>query len=243
MERLILIATYNERESIAALLARILERAAGAHVLVVDDDSPDGTGEIVRGLSDQDPRIHLLSRKEQRGYGLAVLDGFRWALREEAGEVVTLDADFSHDPDAIPAMFAALDGGAQMVLGSRYAGGVRVLDWELRRLVLSVLANTYVRRMLRLPYADCTSGYRGYRREVLETILEFNLTSRGYSFLLELLFWAHASGHRIVEVPIVFSERRRGQSKMSKAIMLESALRPFALWMKYLLLAMRGRRP
>ncbi|MGQ0722349.1 MAG: polyprenol monophosphomannose synthase [Candidatus Eiseniibacteriota bacterium] len=240
---MILIATYNERESIAALLARIVERAPDAHVLVVDDDSPDGTGGIVRGLSERDPRIHVLSRTEQRGYGLAVLDGFRWALREGAREVVTLDADLSHDPDAIPAMFAALDGGAQMVLGSRYAGGVRVLDWELRRLVLSVLANTYVRRMLRLPYADCTSGYRGYRREVLETLLQFNLTSRGYSFLLELLFWAHASGHRIVEVPIVFSERRRGQSKMSKAIMLESALRPFALWMKYLTLAVRGRRP
>lgn len=241
MERLILIATYNERESVSALLARVVEQAPAAHVLVVDDDSPDGTGDVVHGLAASDPRVHLLSRTAERGYGLAVLDGFRWALREGAQEVVTLDADFSHDPAAIPAMFGALDAGAQMVLGSRYAGGVRVLDWELRRLILSVLANTYVRRMLRLPYADCTSGYRGYRREVLETILGFHLTSRGYSFLLELLFWAHASGHRIVEVPIVFSERRRGQSKMSKAIMLESALSPFGLWIKYLAAAARGR--
>lgn len=238
MEKLVLIATYNESESIAALIDCIIEAESEAHILVVDDNSPDKTGEIVEQLAAKDSRVHLLSRTGLRGYGRALLDGFSWALENKAKLIVTLDADFSHDPAVLPNFFEALQGGSDMVLGSRYKDGVRVLNWELRRLCLSVLANTYARLLLRLPFSDCTSGYRGYRRHVLEKILSLNLTSRGYSFLVELLFWMHASKFRIVEAPIIFSERRRGQSKMSKLIIFEALLRPFAVWMSYLF----GRR-
>lgn len=233
MEKLVLIATFNESESIEPLLSAIHSSQPDAHILVVDDNSPDKTADIVQQFGLKNPQIHLLLRTGKRGYGMAVLDGFRWALEHGAKTIVTLDADFSHDPLEISEFFNALGSDAQMILGSRYKGGVRVLNWELRRLCLSLLANAYARFLLILPFADCTSGYRGYKREVLETLLKYNLRSRGYSFLVELLFWAYRAKYKIVEIPIIFSERRRGQSKMSGSIIFEALLRPFGIWIKY----------
>lgn len=234
MKQIILIATYNERENIAALIERLRAEAPEAAILVADDQSPDGTGEVVKQAAGRDPRVNLLSRTGPRGYGHAMLEGFRWALDHGAERLVTLDADFSHDPAAVPALFAALEDGADAALGSRFKDGVRILNWEMSRLLLSLGANQYVRTALRLPYCDCTSGFRGYRAAALREILERGVRSRGYSFLVEILFWLHRARLRIVEVPIVYSERRRGQSKMSKAIMFEAALNPWRLWIESL---------
>jgi len=234
MNQLILIGTFNEAENIDPLLARLREEVPDAEILVVDDRSPDGTGRIVEEAAADDPAIHLLERSKNPGYGFAMLDGFRWALDHGAERIATLDADFSHDPASVPHLFKALDRGADVAIGSRYVDGVRVLNWEASRLLLSISANRYVRLWLRFPFIDCTSGFRAYRSEVLQTILKSNISSRGYSFLVEILFWAHRSGFRVKEVPIVYSERRRGQSKMSKAIIFEAALNPLRLWLKWL---------
>jgi dolichol-phosphate mannosyltransferase len=233
MKKLILIGTFNEAENIGALLGRLREIVPDADILVVDDRSPDGTGRIVKRMGAADPAIHLLERHANPGYGFSMLDGFRWALDHGAERLATLDADFSHDPEVVPALFAALDR-ADVALGSRYVGGVRVLNWEVSRLILSISANQYVRLWLRFPYMDCTSGFRAYRAEALRTILKANISSRGYSFLVEILFWTHHAKMRVKEVPIVYSERRLGQSKMSKKIIFEAMLNPFRLWMKWL---------
>lgn len=234
MKRLILIGTYNERENIGLLLERLRTVVPTAEILIVDDRSPDGTGAIVREAAAKDPAIHLLERNGPKGYGRSMLDGFAWALEHGIERLVTMDADFSHEPDNVSDLLDALEDGADMALGSRYTDGVRVLNWEVSRLLLSISANRYVQVLLRLPYADCTSGFRSYRSEVLQTILKSRVNSRGYSFLVETLFWAHRKKYAIREVPIVYLERRRGQSKMSKSIIFESAMNPARLWTKWI---------
>ncbi len=234
MKQLILVATYNEADNIGPLIERLRAVAPQASILIADDRSPDGTGEQVAELARRDGAVNLLSRKGPRGYGFAMIEGFAWALHNHFDHVVTLDADFSHDPAAIPELFAALERGSDMAIGSRFVDGVRVLNWEISRLLLSLGANQYVRKALFMPYADCTSGFRGYQARALRAILRRKIRSRGYSFLVETLFWVHRAGCRVVEEPIVYSERRRGQSKMSKAIIFEAVLNPWRLWIEWM---------
>lgn len=223
-----IIATYNESENIHKLIESILSVDPKLNVVVVDDNSPDGTGEIVREIEKSNDRVHLITRYHQKGYGTAVVDGIGYALDQGFEQLVTMDGDWSHDPQAIPELLEALKH-ADMVVGSRYIGGIRVLDWPIRRLLLSIWANIYVRKITGLPYHDCTSGYRAYRHTVFERFPFRKITSNGYSFLVELLFAIHRSGSTIVETPIIFQERRHGQSKISKRVILESAVVPWKL--------------
>lgn len=223
-----LIATYDEQENIGRLIERLLALPDGVEVLVVDDASPDGTADLVREAFGDDSRVHLVVRAEDRGYGKAMVEGFRWCLNEEVSRVVTMDADFAHDPETVPSLLKAT-AEADVVVGSRYAGGIRVLNWSPQRLLLSVFANAYARTILGSRIRDMTSGFRCYRREVLEAMDFDRLRARGYAFLVQMLYYAEQAGFRIKEVPIVYTERRAGQSKMSKAIMLESAVVPWKL--------------
>jgi dolichol-phosphate mannosyltransferase len=179
-------------------------------------------------MAQHDPRVVPVIREGKLGYGSAVLEGFRKALDLGSTYIVTLDADFSHDPKEIPALLAALEK-ADIAIGSRYTGGVRVLNWHVSRLLLSLFANRYVRTILGIPVDDATSGYRAYRRRAIEAILESRIDSQGYSFLVEILYRAYKRGMQITEVPIVYSERREGQSKMSKGVIFEAMLRPWLL--------------
>jgi dolichol-phosphate mannosyltransferase len=197
-------------------------------VVIVDDSSPDGTADLVRERFEEDGRVHLIMRAGDRGYGTAMVEGFRWCLKAGAGRVVTMDADFAHDPDAVPLLLEASEE-SDLVIGSRYAGGVRVLNWSPQRLLLSMFANRYARTILGSKVRDMTSGFRCYRREVLKSIGMDRLRARGYAFLVQMLYYTERAGFEVQEVPIVYTERRAGQSKMSKAIMFESALVPWKL--------------
>lgn len=230
-DALVIIPTYNERENIEPLIDLVLSVRPTVHVVVVDDESPDGTGTIVSGRAAKDDRIHLLPMHGRVGYGRAVLAGFQFALDRGYPRVVSMDADFSHDPKYMPEMLAALESGAHLVVGSRYTNGVSVVNWPLRRLFLSVCANQYVRTITGLPLSDCTSGYRGISREVLAAIDFKTIKSNGYSFISEVNYRAHVRGFKLKEVPIIFVERRLGGSKMSFKVMLEAAFMPWRLRM------------
>lgn len=233
---LVVIPTYEERENIGRLIDEVFVHAPEVDVLVVDDDSPDRTWALVETRAAVDRRIHLIRRKNERGLGTAYVAGFTFALERGYRTIIGMDADFSHDPREIPKMIEAA-GRFDVVQGSRYIGGVRVLDWPLRRLILSTWANLYARLVTGLPLKDITSGYRCYRREVLESIDLAGIRSNGYVFLIEMSFLAWRKGFRLGEIPIVFQERREGQSKISKSIIWES------IWVvfKLRLLKMFGR--
>ena len=226
---LIVIPTYNEADNLPTLLEAVHAAAPDAHLLVADDGSPDGTADIAEGVLNRFPGSRVLRRTQERGYGRACLDGFRCALEQGYDYVLTLDADWSHDPVAIPALLTALEAGSDLVIGSRYSNGISVVNWPLRRVLLSLFANSYVRAILRLPVQDCTSGYRGYRARALRAANLDAVVSEGYAFLVEMAFRIHRAGAKLSEVPILFVERRAGQSKMSKRVMFESALLPWRL--------------
>jgi dolichol-phosphate mannosyltransferase len=227
-ETCILLATYNERPNLERLLPVLLDVAPQAFVIVVDDNSPDGSPDLLRGMAASNPRIVPLIRPEKQGYGGAVLAGLRHALDLGAQRIVTMDADFSHDPADVPRLVEGLERG-DVAIGSRYFQGVRVLNWHPSRLLLSLFANRYVKAILGLRVDDATSGFRAYRRAAAETVTTVPIRSRGYSFLVELLFRVHKAGFTLVEVPIIYSERREGQSKMSKGVIFEAMFRPWAL--------------
>ena len=229
LDALVIIPTYNERENIDALVEQVLAASPRVHVVVVDDQSPDGTGAAVDAIAKRDARVHHRPMGGRVGYGRAVLAGYQFALDRGYRRVVTMDADFSHDPRYLPDVLAALDGGAQLVVGSRYTNGISVVNWPLRRLILSVFANHYVRAITGLPLSDCTSGYRGIAREVLEAIGFADIRSNGYSFISEVNYRAHRRGFKLAEVPIIFVERRKGGSKMSFKVMAEAAFMPWRL--------------
>ncbi len=218
---LVVIPTYEERENIGRMIDAIFVHAPEVDLLVVDDDSPDRTWEVVEARIAEASRLHLIRRKNQRGLGTAYVAGFNFALERGYQTIIGMDADFSHDPREIPRMIEAA-GRFDVVQGSRYIGGVRVLDWPLRRLILSTWANLYARLVTGLPLKDITSGYRCYRREVLEAIDLAGIRSNGYVFLIEMSFLAWRKGFRLGEIPIIFQERREGQSKISKSIIWES---------------------
>ena len=223
MERLVIIPTYNESENIESLLDKILVLPLGLEVLVVDDGSPDGTGDLVAARAAQDPRIHLLRRPGKMGLGSAYRDGFRYALDRGAELIFEMDADFSHDPDSLADLIEAV-ADVDVVLGSRYLDGkVTVVNWPLDRLFLSYFANLYTRWITGLPVYDATGGFKCFRRRALEAIRLDRVRSDGYSFQIEMSFKCWKKGFRIREVPIVFVDRRHGVSKMNRRIIWEAA--------------------
>lgn len=214
LETLIIIPTYNERDNVERLCKAVLSGSDAFEILVVDDSSPDGTAQVVKDLSRKDPRIHLLRRAGKLGLGTAHIAGYRWALERDYERIVTMDADFSHPPDRIPAMVAA-SGSLDVVIGSRYVEGGGSEDWPWRRLFLSSVSNWVARTALRLVPSDCTGAFRCFRREVIENARLENIRSVGYSFQEEMLWQCSGQGYRIGEVPIVFVDRRHGLSKIS----------------------------
>ena len=225
---LVIVPTYNECENISKLIRALLEHD-GVGVMVVDDASPDGTGAVADQLAREFPqRVDVLHRTGKRGFGRSYADGIQRALTMDVEFICQMDADFSHDPAAVPSLVAAAET-ADVAIGSRYVRGGGVVNWPLRRLVLSRFANLYVRTITRLAAYDCTSGFRCWRREALAALPLERFLSDGYSFVVEMLYVAARQGRTIAEVPITFVERREGQSKMSLTIIAESALTPWRL--------------
>jgi len=225
---LVIIPTYNERANIPVLIAGLMQHA-GVRVLVVDDNSPDGTGAVAEELGRQhEGRVSVLHRTANRGFGRSYIDGMKQAISEPVDLICQMDADLSHDPAQLPALIAAA-AHADMVIGSRYIPGGRIVNWPMKRHVLSRFANAYIRAVTRVSAHDCTSGYRCWKRSALAKLPLDRFFSDGYSFLVEMLFVAHRRGCRIAEVPITFVERREGESKVSRAVLLESAITPWRL--------------
>ena len=220
----VVIPTYNEAGNIVPMVAAVLDAVPGAHVIVVDDSSPDGTGDLVAGVAAEDPRVSLLVRAQKSGLGAAYRDGFREALERGASAVVEVDADFSHDPVVIPELLLALDAGAGLAIGSRYVAGGASPGLSSARLAISRGGNAYARFTLGLPVHDATAGFRAYRSEVLASIPLAEVRADGYGFQVEMAYRVHRLGLPIAEVPIVFRNRRAGSSKMSKRIVVEAML-------------------
>jgi dolichol-phosphate mannosyltransferase len=225
---LVIVPTYNERANLPTVAEGVM-RHANARLLVVDDHSPDGTGDIADDLARQYAgRIEVVHRTGQRGLGRSYVDGFRAALAGSADLICQMDADLSHDPAQLPALMAAT-AGADLVIGSRYVANGAVVNWPLRRRLLSRFANRYIRTVTRLRARDCTSGYRCWRRATIATLPLDRISSDGYSFLVETLYMAARQGARIGEVPLTFVERRQGESKLTRAVLAESVLMPWRL--------------
>ena len=234
---LVIIPTYNELNNLQLIVPQVLEQDPRLEVLVVDDNSPDGTGRVADEMAGTNPRIHVLHRPGKLGLGTAYLAGFRWALDRDYAFVFEMDADFSHDPKHLPQFLAAIED-ADLVLGSRYLGGrVTVVNWPMPRLLLSYFANIYARVVTGVRLGDATGGFKCFRRRVLEGIDLGAVRSNGYAFQIEMSTRAARRGFRIVEIPIVFVDRTDGVSKMSKSIVRE------AVWMvwRLRLLAILGR--
>ena len=226
MKGLVVIPTYNEHDNVGEIVPRILETDPRFEVLVVDDASPDGTGELADRLAAANPRVHVLHRPGKLGLGSAYRAGFRFALERNYDLVFEMDADFSHDPASLPEFLRAIED-ADLVVGSRYLNGVTVVNWPIGRLLLSYAANRYTRLITGLPLCDSTAGFKCFRRSVLEAIDLDRVRSDGYSFQIEMSFRTWKKGFRVREIPILFSDRRVGISKMSRRIIIEAA---FMVW-------------
>ena len=232
---LVIIPTYNEKENERGIATAVLEQAPTVEVLIVDDGSPDGTGDIVVDMQKKEPRLHLLRRAGKLGLGTAYIAGFKWGLERGYDNLMEMDADFSHDPKEIPNFLKAIEG-ADVVLGSRYKDGIRVVNWPLKRLVLSKGASLYVRIITGLPVMDPTGGFKCFRRRVLESMALDKVRSNGYAFQVEMTYQAWMHGFRVVEIPITFTDRYAGKSKMSGNIVRE------ALWMVWAMASANGFR-
>ena len=223
MRKLIIIPTYNERENMEAMVAKVLSLPGDYSILVVDDASPDGTADIVRRLMALHPeRLYLLEREGKLGLGTAYIAGFRWALERGYDAIYEMDCDFSHDPDDLLRLTAELEGGADVAIGSRYVSGVNVVNWPMRRLLLSFCASRYVNSVTRMPVRDATAGFVAYRAEVLRTIDLDRVRMHGYGFQIEMKYTAWKLGFKIREVSIIFRDRTLGTSKMSGSIFGEA---------------------
>jgi dolichol-phosphate mannosyltransferase len=233
---LVVVPTYNEAQNLPLIVPQILAQSPQLDVLIVDDNSPDGTGQLADEMAAADERIHVLHRPGKGGLGKAYLAGFRWALERDYEFVFEMDADFSHDPTFLCDFLRAAEG-ADLVIGSRYKTGVNVINWPISRLLLSLGANQYARWITGLPVMDSTGGFKCFRRRVLQAIDFDRVRSNGYAFQIEMSFRAWKKGFRLVEIPIVFTDRVEGQSKMNKRIVRE------AIWMVWWLRlkAMVGR--
>jgi len=222
---LVVVPTYDEVDNLERILERLHDAVPEAHVLVVDDASPDGTGELADKLAAGDERVHVLHRTAKAGLGPAYVAGFRWALARGYDVLVEMDADGSHAPEQLPDLLAPLQAGADLVLGSRYVPGGRVVDWPLHRLWLSRAGNAYTRWALRLPLRDATGGYRAVRGTLIDRLPFDDVASQGYCFQVDWAWRAVRGGARVVEVPITFAERTLGRSKMSGSIVGEALVR------------------
>jgi dolichol-phosphate mannosyltransferase len=229
MRGLVIIPTYNERDNIQRLVPMVLSQDPRLEILIIDDASPDGTGELADQICAENPRVHVLHRAGKLGLGTAYIAGFRWGVERGYDWLFEMDADFSHDPAHLPQFIEAL-ASHDLVLGSRYLEGrVTVINWPIARLLLSYYANVYARTVTGLPVADSTSGYKAFRREVLEAIPLERMISEGYAFQIEMSFRAWRKNMRIAEIPIVFVDRTLGESKMSKKIIREAVWKVWKL--------------
>ena len=225
---LVVVPTYNERENLPLLVAGLMQHP-NVRLLIVDDASPDGTGAVADELTaSHHGRVSVMHRTGVRGLGRSYIDGLKRAVEEPVDLICQMDADLSHDPVQLPTLIAAA-ARADVVIGSRYVAGGKIVNWPMRRRLLSRFANQYVRTVTRLRARDCTSGYRCWRRETLAAMPLDHFISDGYSFLVEMLYVASRRGSRIAEVPITFVERRLGESKLSRAVLIESAIAPWRL--------------
>lgn len=228
---LVIVPTYNERDNLPPMAERLLKLPVPVDLLVVDDNSPDGTGKLADELAAKHPSIHVLYRPEKNGLGRAYLAGFAWALERDYEFIMEMDGDFSHNPDDIPKFLEAA-GNADLVLGSRYCNGIRVINWPLRRLLLSTTAGRYVRWITGMPFTDPTGGFKCFRRRALEAISLSEIRSNGYSFQIEMTHRVWRQGMKVVEVPIVFTDRFQGTSKMSGKIVREALIMVWRLWLQ-----------
>lgn len=233
MKTLVLVPTYNERENIPTLVKDILQ-VPGTVVMVLDDQSPDGTGAVADALAGEYPgRVQVVHRTGQRGLGVSYLEGFQRAIASDADYVVQMDADLSHDPKYLPELIRVAAAGADLVIGSRYLNGISVVNWPLRRIILSSFANFYIRTITGLGLRDITAGYRCWRRTGLARLPLDKIVSEGYAFLPDVTFMAAHAGLRIEESPIIFIERRQGASKVSGGVVFESFLTPWKLILRH----------
>jgi dolichol-phosphate mannosyltransferase len=229
---LIIIPTYDERDNVTAMSEAVLQQVPECEILFVDDNSPDGTGAVLDEIAATEPRVSVLHRPGKEGLGRAYIAGFKWALERDYTYICEMDCDFSHDPAALPSLLEAAREGADLVLGSRYIGGIRVMNWPMSRLLLSTGAAKYVRLITGMPVNDPTGGFKCFRRTVLESIDLDHITSNGYSFQIEMTHTAWMKGFKIKEVPIIFEERRAGYSKMKANIATEAMFVVLKLWMR-----------
>ena len=221
---LVIIPTYNEEENIGKIIEAISSLELKFDILVIDDNSPDGTGDIVENLMQQYKNLNLINREAKLGLGTAYITGFKWAIERGYDIIYEMDADFSHNPDDLMRLHDTCMNGVDLAIGSRYISGVNVVNWPLGRVIMSYMASIYVRMVTGLKVKDTTAGFKAYKREVLETIDLDNIRSRGYAFQIEMKFTTWKFGFRIKEIPIIFTERQEGASKMSGGIFNE------ALW-------------
>ena len=226
MKTLIIVPTYNELENLPKLLPEVLSKDSNIDVLIIDDNSPDGTAAFIENEIKKNNRIHLIKRESKQGLGTAYIAGFKYALQKDYQLIFEMDADFSHDPNEIPKFLEEIKT-ADVVLGSRYKNGVNVINWPMRRLLLSWFANFYTRLITGMPLHDATGGFKCFKREVLEAINFEHVKSNGYAFQIEMNFKAWKKGFRIKEIPIIFVDRVKGNSKMSKKIVREAV---FMVW-------------
>jgi dolichol-phosphate mannosyltransferase len=222
VKKIVIIPTYNEKENIEAIIRKVHSLAEPFDILIVDDNSPDGTGNIVKQLQQEIAGLHLLERKEKNGLGTAYIAGFKWSLNHTYDFICEMDADFSHNPEDLPRLYEACRQGADMSIGSRYVTGVNVVNWPMSRVMLSYFASKYVRAITGLPIHDTTAGFVCYSNKVLRTINLDLIKFRGYAFQIEMKFTAWKHGFKLNEVPIIFTDRTLGESKISKGIIQEA---------------------
>ena len=222
--KVIIIPTYNEKENIEKIIRAVFSLEGRYHVLVIEDGSPDGTGSIVRKLQEEFPdRLFMIERAGKQGLGTAYITGFKWAIAHEYDYIFEMDADFSHNPEDVPRLYAACaEESADLAIGSRYCNGISVINWPIGRVIMSYFASVFVRKVLAVDIFDSTAGFKCYKRKVLETIDLDNIRMKGYGFQIEMKYTAYRLGFKIKEVPIIFVDRKEGSSKMSSSIFGEA---------------------
>ena len=229
MKNLVILPTYNESKNIVKTINLVLAQRDDLNILIIDDNSPDRTADIVKNLNNE--KIFIIERESKKGLGSAYVEGFSWALKNNYQRIIQMDADLSHDPIEINPMLDLLDSN-DLVIGSRYKGGLRVINWPIRRLYISYFANIYARIITGVPVKDLTAGFKGWSKDTLEKINFHECSSQGYCFQIETSFRAFQKGCKLIEHPIVFTDRTIGESKMSKSVMIEAVFKVwlFGLW-------------
>jgi len=222
-KKVVIIPTYNEKENAENIIRKVFSLDGDYNILIIDDNSPDGTADIVKTLQTEFPdKLSMIRRAGKQGLGTAYITGFKWALEHGYDYIFEMDADFSHNPDDLPSLFQACKDGADLAIGSRYCDGISVINWPISRVIMSYYASVYVRNVLGMKVFDCTAGFKCYSRKVLEAIDLDNIRMKGYGFQIEMKYTTYKLGFKIVEVPIIFVDRKAGTSKMSGGIFGEA---------------------